>query len=274
VATHIPLISYVVWQVTIGAADWSVFLLLLGATLIGTIIALTGMAGLLQPIDLATNALSNLKDPRSFSRLPQAGPDLVGRLFAGVNRAADMLSAMVETLAEAARTDELTGLLNRRGLLEQANAATSDQGRIAVAIIDVDGFKKINDQLGHPGGDLIMRRLADALRTALPTSAVIGRWGGEEFVVTIPQQAERELLETIDRTRRGLADQPIALIEGHPVTFSGGVASTRLGERSIEAAIARADTALYAAKRAGRNRVILTANDQSDAAAGQGGDRT
>jgi diguanylate cyclase (GGDEF)-like protein len=257
VGTHLPLFSFVTWEYFTGPTNWDTLLLLLLATLAGTVIAMIGMAGLLRPIHIATASLSDLTDPATFSRLPLAGPDLVGRLFSGVNRAADAIAAIMALLSSAAQTDELTGLLNRRGVLEHPSVRICDGRSISLAIIDIDGFKKINDQFGHPGGDVIMKKLADALRMDLPDDAVIGRWGGEEFIIILPGANEEELVRTVDQMRQSLARRPIALVGGHPITFSGGVAMTFAGDLSVDAAIFRADQALYVAKSEGRNRVVL-----------------
>ena len=150
-----------------------------------------------------------------------------------------------------ATTDALTGLPTRRPLRDRLDVESP--GPRTVALIDVDHFKDINDAHGHDCGDEALVHVASVLQASLRPSDLVGRWGGEEFVVVIdaPLDHARAI---IDRARQAVADAP-ALLAGEPVsvTVSAGLASIFPGEGAL--ALRAADRALYRAKRAGRNRV-------------------
>jgi diguanylate cyclase (GGDEF)-like protein len=158
----------------------------------------------------------------------------------------------------AAMTDPLTGLLNRRAFLQDAEALLQQQiGRdrpIAVLLIDLDHFKSINDRFGHPAGDEILKLFATVIINTLRISDLSGRIGGEEFAALLPCALEEGVLAA-ERVREAFADSGI-VVDGGPVdtTVSIGVAGGPAGTE-LEVLLAAADTALYQAKRGGRNRV-------------------
>jgi diguanylate cyclase (GGDEF)-like protein len=171
--------------------------------------------------------------------------------------------AALEQLATLSTTDPLTGLPNRRGFEMQAKAALAEAqraGRPCCALaLDLDRFKAINDGFGHPAGDAVLRATADALRGALREGDVPGRLGGEEFGVLLPDCDAAGGVLLAERLRAA-----IRLDVAHPdpareVTVSVGVAQLGAGApaRALGKALASADRALYAAKRAGRDRVKL-----------------
>ena len=156
----------------------------------------------------------------------------------------------------AARTDPLTGLLNRRGFQEvlALELQRADQSRqpIGFAMFDLDGFKAINDTHGHEAGDRVLRWAAQMLNETLRTTDFACRWGGEELLVMLPGAGIEVARQVATRVRVAIA--ATKLKEGLSVTISAGVAERSPGE-AVEAAIARADASLYEAKAAGRNRV-------------------
>ena len=157
-------------------------------------------------------------------------------------------------LRQQASTDELTGLLTRRALNERAMAWHADvleRERLpAVLLLDIDHFKQVNDEHGHSEGDRVLVAVADALREHHAARGRVARVGGEEFVVLFPGQRADAAMRECETLRQAVADLSIGL----PVTLSFGVAEGRPGEM-VEDVFARADVALYAAKRGGRNRV-------------------
>jgi diguanylate cyclase (GGDEF)-like protein len=149
-----------------------------------------------------------------------------------------------------ARTDQLTGLPNRRAWDEElrrelARSARSTEA-VCVVIIDLDHFKAFNDERGHPAGDALLREAAIAWRVCLRVTDVIARYGGEEFAALLPACPPHEALQIVKRLRA-------ATPEGQ--TCSAGVAYWD-GSESPEDLVGRADAALYEAKRAGRDRVV------------------
>lgn len=160
-----------------------------------------------------------------------------------------------------ARQDTLTGVCNRRAFTELATAHLANGGGHVLVMADIDHFKQINDNLGHAMGDLALQHTAQLLRDGAPDGSLIARIGGEEFALLIPldsilptiQQAEA-LIEAI---RLRIANGTVCMQNGGAVymTASFGLASAHRGE-TLDSLLSRADGALYAAKSAGRNRVV------------------
>jgi diguanylate cyclase len=155
-----------------------------------------------------------------------------------------------------ASTDFLTGLLNRRGLLEQLIAKGSAERTLA--IIDCDNLKKVNDELGHVAGDEFIQAIGGRLLSNISKTDLVGRWGGDEFLVVLdlPQEQAEAVLA---RVHRKVVERPISTQAGLvPAAFSVGFTGWPAGE-ALDLALARADKALYSAKDAGRNRVSPSA---------------
>ena len=170
------------------------------------------------------------------------------------------LKAAHARIEELAQVDELTGLLNRRYIMKTLNEEMARAQRFgaacSVAIIDLDFFKRINDQFGHPVGDEVLRTFAITLFANLRTVDKLGRYGGEEFLMILPDTAKDQALRTLDRLRSIASEVDWAAISRvMNVTMSAGISEVRK-EDSAADILARADAALYNAKDAGRNRVI------------------
>jgi diguanylate cyclase (GGDEF)-like protein len=164
-------------------------------------------------------------------------------------------------LRHQAETDALTGLPNRRavaGRLAHEALRVTRYGRpLAALILDIDHFKQVNDTLGHDAGDHVLRQVARAVAGALRDVDVAGRWGGEEFVVLLPETRLAEAVEVGERLRHRVRELVLEW-QGHaiPVAISVGVAASPAPLRDPALLVARADAALYAAKAAGRDRVV------------------
>jgi diguanylate cyclase (GGDEF)-like protein len=165
------------------------------------------------------------------------------------------LHGMVE---RQALLDGLTGLANRRAAAEalHAEAARAErlQTPLAVVLADLDGFKEVNDEHGHAVGDEVLRTFADVLRETVRESDVAGRWGGEEFLLLLPGADLGGAMQLAERVREALAERPIQSVPELRVTASFGIAEYA-GEANSEQLVAAADSALYRAKRAGKDRV-------------------
>ncbi len=189
------------------------------------------------------------------------------RLHDGRQRASE-LEAQVRTLetelrrlSEEVSTDVLTEVANRRGLMQAFDVETArlerQGGELAVGLLDIDNFKKLNDTLGHSVGDMALKTLAGHVQKQLRAVDVVARFGGEEFVVLLPGVPVDEAQVTLTRLQRTLSAS-LFMHDGREVfvTFSAGVTRFRPGE-PLESALERADEALYEAKRTGKNRTCI-----------------
>lgn len=164
-----------------------------------------------------------------------------------------------------AQVDQLTGVLTRRGFLEQAEreiARFRHYGRPgSLVMFDVDHFKSINDTYGHGVGDQVLRNLADLTASTLQPTDVFGRLGGEEFAIILSEQSGDQAFVAVERLRKAIADQKMILPDGTVVqiTVSFGVSPLAPSVSSVSAWLERADRLLYSAKESGRNFTQLGA---------------
>lgn len=169
---------------------------------------------------------------------------------------------MEKELRKLATTDPLTGVNNRRRYNEiserELTRCKRYQHSLCVLLLDADHFKAINDTYGHDAGDRVLQSLANVCIRELRDVDVLGRFGGEEFTVTLPETSIETALEAAERLRISLADTPVMLDDGQMIryTVSIGAASLKNASESLTELLNRADSALYKAKEAGRNRVV------------------
>lgn len=165
-----------------------------------------------------------------------------------------------QRIEELAQTDELTGLPNRRSIVKLLDdeIARSRRGTpCSVAMIDIDWFKRINDGYGHPAGDEVLRTLAITVFASIRANDQFGRFGGEEFLLLLPDTARDEAGLIVERLRKMVAELDWhAFAIDMAVTISAGVA-TLAPDDSSDTILSRADRALYAAKADGRNRIVI-----------------
>jgi diguanylate cyclase len=163
-------------------------------------------------------------------------------------------------VSEQVHTDQLTGILNRRGMDEtferELNRADRGQTPLCVALLDIDNFKKLNDTLGHQAGDQALIHLAKVIKESLRPADNVARYGGEEFIIILPDTPLKEGVEAVERLQREMTKKFfLNNNERVLVTFSAGVA-LRNSDEDQEEVIGRADKAMYIAKTTGKNRVI------------------
>ncbi|MCW2246723.1 two-component system chemotaxis response regulator CheY [Azospirillum fermentarium] len=194
-----------------------------------------------------------------FLHKPINAAHLKARLTAGVR-----IRAMHEQLLHLALTDGLTGILNRRAFLDRADQELARARRtkrpLGLVMADIDHFKRINDTHGHAAGDAALKRFVTGCKVNLRVSDVLGRLGGEEFAILLPESDRAGCVITAERLRKAVERLDLEF-EGAriPITASFGITALALNEEgeSITAALQRADHALYRAKEGGRNRVEL-----------------
>jgi phosphoserine phosphatase RsbU/P len=266
--------------------DFSLFLPLLVAAIALLLIALMGVLSalnrlLLTPITQLTEAATDIAEGHNTLVLPKIRNDEIGLLTkafatmaervnshrqilekAVADRTKELVGANAE-LALLSERDELTGLGNRRMLLARLKLQdveirkTPERGQLGVALLDIDHFKHINDTYGHEAGDAALVQLAKTIREQLRNTDVVGRWGGEEFLILLPGSLASESQLVMRRLVEAIAATPI-IYAGQTIHIKAsiGLAQNKPDE-SINALIQRADLALYQAKDTGRNQVIL-----------------
>lgn len=198
---------------------------------------------------MARDTLHSRDELQAMRAKTQQAEDVIARLHVELDR----VSAL-------ARHDALTGLLNRRGLdeaMQRELAAARRKGHaVCVALLDIDNFKRLNDQLGHEAGDHALQHLAEVARAAIRPQDALARYGGEEFVIVLPETPLADAIAILARLQRALTTR--YFLNGKDkvlITFSAGVAQLGADEGMAEA-LKRADAAMYLAKRTGKNRVL------------------
>jgi diguanylate cyclase (GGDEF)-like protein/PAS domain S-box-containing protein len=173
-----------------------------------------------------------------------------------------------QEIVRIAMQDHLTGLANRRAAEDRLelewSRARRDGGTFAVAVIDIDRFKLVNDQYGHHIGDQVLKHISDLMASTLRGGDWIARWGGEEFIVCFHDLDRRGALTAGERLRKRVKSRPVALAQGElPITVSMGIALYGGEHETIDAMLAQADALLYEAKHSGRDKVLCTGNEGS-----------
>jgi len=176
-------------------------------------------------------------------------------------RAEEESQRFIKELETLSSEDSLTGLQNRRKIFERIRHEIERVRRykteLSLIFCDLDSFKEINDTYGHQAGDEVLKTIADILRRAVRTSDVVGRYGGDEFLIVLPQTSLKGAQEMAERIRIDVQDTKFELPGGKSAgtTMSIGVAFYDGTETDIDALISRIDTALYVSKRSGKNQV-------------------
>ncbi|MDX8399765.1 MAG: GGDEF domain-containing protein [Gallionellaceae bacterium] len=170
------------------------------------------------------------------------------------------LEQELEQVSDLIHQDQLTGVLNRRGMddtfARELHKADRSKSPMCVALLDIDNFKKLNDTLGHQAGDQALIHLATVIKECLRPADTVARYGGEEFVLILPDTPLQDGIDAVERLQRELTKKFfLNNNERVLVTFSAGVA-LRNGEEDQEDLVGRADKAMYAAKQTGKNRVV------------------
>ncbi len=193
---------------------------------------------------------------------PYDSHELMVRVRAGrrlIDLHAQLLDAQ-EVLRQQAARDPLTGIWNRARAFESLSTEITRAARegtaVSVIMLDLDHFKDVNDRHGHMAGDAVLRIVTRRVQSSLRVYDVLGRYGGEEFIIILPGCDAAAVAATAERIRRAVSASPIDTSEGLiAVTASMGTASAQLGLTTAESLVRAADEALYVAKREGRDRV-------------------
>lgn len=235
--------------------NWTILIVTILLIVVGGLALVLGQL-IVRPLDRLTQGAAKVAAGDLAVDLPVVSAGEVGYLTEVFN---DMVSRLREGRAKLERlsvTDSLTELYNRRYLMDRLTAEVGRSSRhnhhFSVLMVDVDHFKRYNDACGHQAGDEVLIRVAGVLREAIREVDTAARYGGEEFVVLLPETGVGGAGEVAERIRARVAGEPFS---GGQVTLSIGVAEFPDHGNTSESVIASADSALYDAKSAGRNRV-------------------
>jgi diguanylate cyclase (GGDEF)-like protein len=197
----------------------------------------------------------------SLRQLPHARE--IGRTIALIASVAIASTQVLTKERLLAKTDGLTGLINKTNVYKRLRDLISEDNaqmpRISVFLLDIDHFKQYNDSNGHLDGDELLKRMGALLRENSRENEVVGRYGGEEFLVVMPGTSKETALRVAERIRTLVESMPFEHADGQPtgrVTISGGVATWPSDGDDVDSLLRNADAALYEAKRAGRYRVL------------------
>jgi diguanylate cyclase (GGDEF)-like protein len=229
----------------------------------GTAFAIVSISSFLRIFDIALSPVETVHRYKAGAASP------IMYMFVSVAQMAMSFAFMlminfrlVQNVNELASTDSLTGALNRRSLEKfashQTELALLSKKSIAVMMIDIDHFKKINDQYGHPAGDHVLRSASELMKTMVRNTDVVARYGGEEFCMVLPDSSAAEAQILAERLRQKYE----ALVmhwngESFNSTISIGIADTHHSGSDFSKLVQHADQALYRAKTMGRNRVEI-----------------
>jgi diguanylate cyclase (GGDEF)-like protein len=263
---HAPLLGaalYLLLGSSVGLGEaLRILALLVAVTLVGTAATLLALGALLAPVRLTSSALKGYLDDRTKPDLPLGFSDEVGRLMADVRYAVEHLDSTIRSLEGLSGTDHLTDLPNRREgedrLANDIARARRGGGNLTVAVVDLDDFKTINDTHGHHAGDVCIRHVADVIGRSVREGDWLCRWGGDEFVLALWDDSVFASPEAVlGRINAELRQSPVRLPEGEELVLSISVGAHRYaGEEDLRELLAKADGAMYQAKREGRAWVL------------------
>jgi diguanylate cyclase (GGDEF)-like protein len=263
---HAPLLGaalYLLLGSSVGLGEaLRILALLVAVTLVGTAATLLALGALLAPVRLTSSALKGYLDDRTKPDLPLGFSDEVGSLMADVRYAVEHLDSTIRSLEGLSGTDHLTDLPNRREgedrLANDIARARRGGGHLTVAVVDLDDFKTINDTHGHHAGDVCIRHVADVIGRSVREGDWLCRWGGDEFVLALWDDSVFASPEAVlGRINAELRRSPVRLPGGEELVLSISVGAHRYaGEDDLRELLAKADGAMYQAKREGRAWVL------------------
>ena len=266
VAIHLPLIAA---MVSMGGFERSLlnplFGVLLAATLVGAGFCLWLCYRLLRPISQLSAALDGYKPGEPIKLAVTGRSDEVGRLQQAAVELTGELDTLFARLRREATEDPLTGLCNRRAMMERAagvlDRGTSAKGQVSLIVFDLDRFKAINDNHGHGVGDSVLIEVGQLLSRSVRPTDIAARMGGEEFAVLLPQTGPAEALAIAERLRDMLRESEIGPLGKGAVTASFGVVTSAALVPDLRQLLNLADRSLYLAKQRGRDRIESDLNE-------------
>ncbi|WP_337270315.1 GGDEF domain-containing protein [Oryzifoliimicrobium ureilyticus] len=264
-AMHVPLLALIVYLAAGFTADATrTFVVILAATLIGTGLCLFALWRLIYPLKELTAAVKRYQADNTLQVVKTKRQDEIGVLTSAVMSMVSQVDAMTKKLRHEVMTDPLTGLRNRRWLMERFPIEQARAFRMrepmSVLVFDIDFFKRINDTHGHGVGDQVLMEVGEILSDCLRPYDLSARIGGEEFCVILPRTPSVRAAGIAQRLRKAFESMTVRPLERGEITCSFGV-SEALPNETLSQVMSRGDKALYKAKELGRNCVIRALSD-------------
>jgi len=262
IVTQLPmfaLLLYVVMNVELNAEILTTVTIVLIAALLGSVSTVIALIAYAEPVTAISKAILSVNTDSYEPDLPDGYNDEIGELMANTQGALKKLHSMLHNMHELSIRDELTGVYNRRFLMEQAEQLMSRADRyeepVTLIFIEIDNFKKINDQFSHQVGDHALRQLATIMTETARGSDLIARLGGDEFVLLFPNTSMIKAMQLTERLRSAISKYDwSALLPDVHLTLSMGMAEATERE-SFQTLLDRADENLHKAKKEGRNQI-------------------
>ncbi|AGB73192.1 putative diguanylate cyclase (plasmid) [Rhizobium tropici CIAT 899] len=263
-STHLPLISLAVYLTMSSHGNLGpIFIVVLSATLVGTIFCLGSVWIFLHPLRQVTRAIEIYRVKGHVEKISSLRQDEIGVVTNGVANLIRELDRKIEQLRRQAYTDPLTGLGNRHWFNEAAareiSRAARDKTPLALILLDLDHFKRINDEYGHDVGDKVLMAAGATIQDCLRPHDVAARIGGEEFSIVLANTNLDTAVEIANRLKTRLERIIINPLPNGRVTASFGVYQADPAKQSLKTMLKAADHQLYSAKRSGRNTVCSAA---------------
>ncbi|MGU3493999.1 GGDEF domain-containing protein [Xanthobacteraceae bacterium A53D] len=236
----------------------------LASTVLGVAVSFYFSFRILSPVRGVVNLVDEYRSARGLKTAERERRGEITELSTSVEALLTDVSAMLDHLEHKASTDPLTGLRNRRWLFEEA-ALVFDRARrettsVAVAIFDIDHFKRFNDRFGHQAGDRALFTVAEMAQMNVRTYDLLARIGGEEFCIVMPNVTRQQAVQAMERLREAIEGAEVPGLQGERVTASFGLSVGFPGGEGLKSMLLEADKALYEAKARGRNKVSFLAH--------------
>ena len=257
IATHVPLLTYIAYIFLSNQHNWSYteLMVLVTATLIGTLFVLWAIHHLLKPVSHSAEALDQYLHNATIRPLPHHIDDEMGQLMRRVGYTLHTLDRRFKALENVSSYDFLTDLHNRRSAKAQLNDNTFSVGQTYLVMIDLDDFKAINDHLGHFAGDVVLKDVASEIKASFMTpDDWAARWGGDEFLLILHGD-EQSIIQQLATLQENINQKSIPF-ENRTIKYSISLGLTGYQEnQSIKDLLKQADRALLTAKNKGKNQL-------------------
>jgi diguanylate cyclase (GGDEF)-like protein len=264
IATHIPLLTYIGYIFLSKQHHWTIteLLIILLATLAGTVFVLWSINHLLKPLNYSAEALNRYLKDATIIPLPHHIDDEMGQLMRSVGYTLHSLDRRFKDLESVSSYDFLTDLHNRRSAKSKLNSNNFQSASTFIIMLDLDDFKSINDQYGHFAGDVVLKDVAQEIKSCMMTpDDWAARWGGDEFLLVLHGLKE-DVIQQLKGMKQNIHHKQV-IFEQQSVNYSISIGMAEYdSDKSIQQNLKQADQALFSAKNKGKNQLYQHSSDE------------